>query len=180
MNREKFKSIVLYICNRVSDPSKLGSTKLNKILYYSDFINYLKTGASITGETYVKRQHGPVPNDILKIESELIDEEMLLKKDKEHFGYIQKQYFALIEPSLDNFTASEISLVDEIIEIITENHSASTISDLTHNHIWDSAALGQEIPYETAFVNQLGEIDDTDISWANCIIESREAEKASA
>ena len=68
----KFKSAVHYICDKASsDPSVLGAIKLNKVLWYSDVINYLITGKPITGETYIKRQHGPVPKDIIRAIDEL-------------------------------------------------------------------------------------------------------------
>lgn len=173
MNKEKLKSLVLYICDRVSDPSELGTTKLNKILYYSDFVQFTKTGKSITGEKYVKRQHGPVAYDILKIENELEEENKLVKKDSDFYGYKQRQYFSLKEPELSLFTAEEISTVDKIIETITKNHSATSISLLSHNHVWESAEIGEEIPYYTSLVSELGEIDEKDIEWAKSIISSR-------
>lgn len=175
MKTEKFKNLVHYICSKVNDPSKLGSTKLNKILYYSDFIQFQKTGESITGEVYVKRQHGPVPYDILKVEKELISEDKLVKSDKEHFGYIQKQYFSLKEPNLSSFNAEEISLVDELIDLITER-SAAEISEVSHNHIWEAAKNGQEIPYETAFVNKLGDLTEDDVKWATNLMVTRKSE----
>ena len=52
----KFKSAVHYICDKASsDPSVLGAIKLNKVLWYSDLINYLITGKPITGETYIEK-----------------------------------------------------------------------------------------------------------------------------
>ncbi len=71
VNKVKLKKLVYYICYCVSDPSQLGSTKLNKVLYYSDFGFYFKSGKAITWETYIKQQHGPTARDILGIEEEL-------------------------------------------------------------------------------------------------------------
>ena len=60
--KRKFKTLVQFIVSRCADdPSRLGYTKLNKILWYSETNHYLKTGAPLTGANYVKRQHGPVP-----------------------------------------------------------------------------------------------------------------------
>ncbi|MCU0355353.1 MAG: DUF4065 domain-containing protein, partial [Cytophagales bacterium] len=36
-------------------------TKLNKLLFYADFLHYCQTGRSISGLTYIAIQHGPVP-----------------------------------------------------------------------------------------------------------------------
>jgi hypothetical protein len=175
-NREKLKRMVHYICDRVSDPWKLGSTKLNKILYYVDFGSYFKLGRPITGETYVKRQHGPVAYDILRIEEELVDEEKIAIRTGDYFGYKQKRYFALEEPDLSIFSADEISIVEKVIDLIAKNHSATSISLASHNHIWEAAELGEEIPYQTSLINELGEINQQDVEWAQEIIDSRESE----
>ena len=36
MDQEKFDALVHYICARCEDPTSLGATKLNKIMWYSD------------------------------------------------------------------------------------------------------------------------------------------------
>ena len=38
-------------------------TKLNKLLFYADFVNYKHTGYSISGLKYAAIDYGPVPND---------------------------------------------------------------------------------------------------------------------
>ena len=65
MDREKFRSLVHYVCWRCADdPAKLGRVKLNKILWLTDFTSYYETGKPMTGARYVKRQFGPVPSAI--------------------------------------------------------------------------------------------------------------------
>ena len=64
LNMEKFEEAVHYICSTCTEEDRLGAVKLNKILYYSDMLHYAKTGASITGATYAKRQRGPAPKQI--------------------------------------------------------------------------------------------------------------------
>ncbi len=140
MNREKLKALVQYICFRCSDPSLLGKTKLNKVLYYSDFAAYVRLKASITGEQYVKHQFGPV---------------------------------ALRQPSLALFSADEISLVDEMIEVICYQHSARSISEASHTRVWEAAHVGEEIPYSSAFIHRLRSISPDDLDWARLYIERR-------
>ncbi len=94
----------------------------------------------------------------------------------DYYGYKQKQYFALEEPDLSVFSAEEISTVDKVIEVISNNHSATSISLASHTYIWEAAELGEEIPYSTSLINILGEINIQDIEWAEEIIESRESE----
>jgi len=59
LDQRKLKALIHYICYQCHDPSVLGATKLNKILWYSDVIAFARAGASITGETYVNLAQCP-------------------------------------------------------------------------------------------------------------------------
>lgn len=166
-NEEKFNKLVHYICYK-SNPKKLGAIKLNKILFYSDFISYVANGEPITNELYIKRQFGPVPKDILSSLEKLASESKIVIHEITVYKKKKREFVSIAEPEIDGvFKAHEISLVDEIISDITENRTAKSISDQTHDHIWESAIIGEEIPYKTAHVMIIGEINEEDISWAD-------------
>ncbi|EAY57162.1 MAG: protein of unknown function, partial [Leptospirillum rubarum] len=40
------------------------------------------------------------------------------------------------------------------------------ISLESHDVIWKTALMGEEIPYETVFASEMGEIDESDVEWA--------------
>ncbi len=50
-----------------ADKVKPWKTKLNKLLFYSDFMHYKKTGYSISGAEYYALPMGPVPNNFNSI-----------------------------------------------------------------------------------------------------------------
>jgi len=164
-NKEKFKNLVLYICDKC-EPKELGSTKLNKVLLYTDMFSYVYLEKPVTGETYVKRQFGPVPKNILAILNELEMSRQLVIKESNYFGYDKKEYIALEKPDLTQFTGQEISLIDAMIEVICKEHTAKTISEASHDRIWELAEIGEEIPYEAFLASEIGEIDKEDIEWA--------------
>lgn len=59
-NADKVRKIVSYLIN------KMGSvfvTKMNKLLFYCDFISYRRTGFGMTGLKYIAMQYGPVPEN---------------------------------------------------------------------------------------------------------------------
>jgi len=58
MKLEKLSNMVVHFAVTVQ-PFK---TKLNKLLFYADFLNYKKTGYSISGCNYRAIELGPVPN----------------------------------------------------------------------------------------------------------------------
>ena len=173
-NRDKFKQLVQYICSRCDDPTELGSTKLNKILWYADYHAYYFFNEAITGAKYVKRQFGPVPPAILQVLKELQEEGFLAIRNTEHFGHEKKEFFALRPADLSLFTAREISVVDKAIEYVCKRHTAKSISEETHDDIWEMAQIGEEIPYYTVFASQLGEITEHEIEWAKALIEELE------
>ncbi len=164
-NEEKFKNLILYVCSKC-DPKELGSTKLNKVLWYSDMFSYLYLEKPITGETYIKLQFGPVPKDILTIIAEMKCADQIVIKDAELFGYGKKEYIALKKPDLASFSANEISLVDDLIEYVCREHTAKEISEESHDEIWKLAEIGEEIPYYAFLASKRGEIDKEDIEWA--------------
>ncbi len=91
MDATKFDNLVHYVCARCQDPSLLGAVKLNKVLWYSDAAAYLALGSSITGATYIKRQFGPVPRDILQARQRLMNKGAIIERDALYFDYQQKR-----------------------------------------------------------------------------------------
>jgi len=83
-------------------------------------------------------------------------------------GYAQKQFIALSPADISVFSAEQISLVDSILDAICSNHTATSISELSHDLVWEVAAIGEEIPMAAAaFGGNVGEIDENDMSWAH-------------
>lgn len=170
LDQRKLKALIHYICYQCHDPSVLGATKLNKILWYSDVIAFARAGASITGETYVKQQFGPVPRHILGIIEDLEAEEALVVREVEFYAKSKKEYVALKKPDISMFTAEEISLVDSVIDVVCHKHTATSISMASHDVIWKLAEIGEEIPVYAALASELGEVTEDDVKWAKKVL----------
>ena len=54
----RFRDLMLYLAHRCQDADYFGSTKLCKLLYYSDFTAFARTGSPITGADYVRQPLG--------------------------------------------------------------------------------------------------------------------------
>ncbi len=165
-DNDRFKALIHYICAKVDDPNKLGATKLNKILWYSDAMSFLKWGEPITGEVYEKRQFGPMPSHIYSSLDELVEEDKMVIANVEYFGRTKREYIPLKESDPSQFSAEQISLVDNVIQHICDDHTATSISDATHDAIWKMARIGEPIPLEVSLVFRLGELDGKDMEWA--------------
>lgn len=169
-NWKKFVDTVHYVCNKAEDPSVLGAVKLNKVLWYSDVMQYMVTGHSITGEEYIKRQHGPVPRHALRAIGELVAQRRVVRGRVDHFGFVKSEFISIAEPDLNGFTAEEIARIDDAFEHVCLNHTAKSISEETHGLVWKLAAMGEVMPYSTVFAATQGEVDEIDIDWATKVI----------
>jgi len=168
--RERFKSLVHYICWKTDDPAKLGATKLNKICWLSDFTAFYQTGRPITDARYVKRQFGPVPNAAPSALRELQQEGNLSIKEVAFHGLPKKEFIPLTQPNMEAFSDQEIEIIDRATAYVCNEHTAASISEVSHDHIWQAAADGEEIPLFTVFAIP-GTITETEREWATQEIE---------
>ena len=97
-DREKFKALVLYVIWRTGDVRNFGATKLNKVLWFSDARTFEAMGMPVTGETYIRRQYGPVPQHINEILDELAREGQIQAWTDYHFDLEVKRYSATGPP----------------------------------------------------------------------------------
>jgi hypothetical protein len=181
LDNARFDALVHYVCARCDNPGKLGATKLNKVLWYSDVFAFAQEGRSISGAVYVKRQFGPVPKDILNSIARLEAAGCLVERKVMNHGYPQKQFIALKPADISALTSTQISLVDTVLEAICSGHTATSISNLSHDLVWEAAEIGEEIPMSAAaFAGNFGEIDEEDIAWARNEVDRIEGTRVSA
>ncbi len=170
-NDQKYKDMVHYIISRCKNPADLGAIKLNKILWYADTLSYRATGAPISGEAYVKRQHGPVPKGIVKTLKELKSEKKITVAEPSS-QFQPREFVSIKKPDLSKINESEQEIINVVIDKIINNHTATSISDLSHDAIWEAAEIGEEIPIFTVFAAKAAPVTTEDMSWANKIIET--------
>ncbi|NMC42769.1 MAG: SocA family protein [candidate division Zixibacteria bacterium] len=154
----RLKEIIIYICQKCQDHPRFGAVKLNKILFFADFVAYARRGKSITGETYFKLPFGPAPKRLIPAVEELKGAGAVIEQERPVFARIQKRLIPLREPDLSLFDGFEISLVDEVIEALKDK-DAEAVSELSHTFIgWQLVREREEIPYETVFIRDPNDI----------------------
>ena len=162
-DREKFKRLVHYVIWKAGKRDWFGATKLNKVLWFAESRVYVLTGKGITGATYVREKHGPVPRAMMLVRAEL-EREGTVKTLWE--GKLERAT-ATSAPDLSVFTADELKAVDWWIEHIATYHTAKSISDLSHDFTWEIASMGQVLPMYAAFANRIREEPSQDaLAWA--------------
>ena len=175
---QRFIDMIHYICGSCGDPAALGATKLNKIAWFVDTLSFRMNGASLSGEVYVKRQFGPVPRNIQSALASLEAQGKIVVIEPK-VQYQPRQFIARQAPDPGVFSNQERELLDLIIHEVCEKHTATSISDVSHNQIWDAALMGEVIPMEAVLAAYPGEITQEDLLWANAVVE-RVASKTAA
>lgn len=156
-NEKKFGELIVYLAMKCDDDVCFGATKLNKLLFYSDFAAYRALGAPITGAEYRALPFGPAPKELLPARERLVREKAIALQA---FGN-QHRVIALREPDLSVFSANEIAAVDLVLEKLADL-DAGKISEISHAFLGWKAAMAEcmahpgrkvSIPYGTAFVS---------------------------
>jgi len=153
-DRQKFRELIVYLARKSEGDVGFGATKLNKLLFFSDFAAYRRWGRSITGACYQKLAFGPAPRELVPLRAELEADGSILEVQRSSYGRDQRAIVARREPTLAGFSGEEIALVDEMIDRFRHMDAAS-ISALSHEFVgWAYARLNEDIPYETALLNE--------------------------
>lgn len=176
-NENKLKQLVLYVSSRSEDDDRFGKVKLNKLLFYSDFICYLETGKSITGAEYVKLEFGPCPKDFHKLQETMQHEGLLAIQEKLHHGKSQKRPIALKTPDMSVFSGPEVAIIERIINAL-RTKNGSQVSELSHNFLgWQLVENKETIPYGFALIDDERIPTQSDITYAKELLRQPAAER---
>ncbi len=149
---DKLRELVLYVCKASETDEAFGSIKLNKLLFFSDFLSYIEHGVSITGQEYQKLKNGPAPRVMLPLLNDMQTAQQLAVAKRSYFGRVQKRPLALREATLARFSGQEIALVDYVMRTL-KGHNGMEISELSHQFTgWELAEEGETIPYSSALL----------------------------
>ena len=152
-DRAKLRELVLYIASKLSTDDAFGATKLNKILFFSDFLAFGNLGRPITGATYQRLDHGPVARELAEVRQDLETRDEAVVAEADYFGFRQKRLVPLRQPKLELFSGPEVALVDSVIDAL-RTRNATEVSALSHLEMgWQLAQDLETIPYETVFLS---------------------------
>ena len=150
-NLEKFKNMILYLVKRQGGVLK---TKLNKLLWYCDFLYFKESSVSITGAQYVRIKLGQVPDHYELIFANMIHEGLI---DKNEIPFQTKdgtqqgeEFTTLVEPDKSLFTEKEIQVMDSIADTFREDTSTSIMEKSHREAAYLKCEDGDIISYEYA------------------------------
>lgn len=152
-NAQKFRELVLYVAQQSQTDPRFGATKLNKILFYSDFGSYRMLGAPITGATYQHLPAGPAPRQFLEERRYLVDTGDATMEIRDYFTGTQERIVPQRDPDFSLFSDQEIEIVDSVIQEFW-NFNGRRISAYSHEEwSWQATNDFDDIPYYMAWVS---------------------------
>jgi hypothetical protein len=169
-HEDRLKELTLHVAARCQRHRHFGVTKLNKILFFADFIAYKRRGVPITGAKYMRGQFGPVPAEGVHVRQALVAEgRAAMQRHPVTPGepVMEKRLLALVPANLSIFEPEHIAIVEEVIEAFRQS-SGRAVSDLSHALPgWKLALDGEEIPYFTALLPKEPQpLGPRDAEWA--------------
>jgi putative zinc finger/helix-turn-helix YgiT family protein len=148
---EKLKNMILYLVKRLGGVLKV---KLNKLLWYCDFLYFKESSVSITGAQYVRIKLGQVPDHYELIFANMIHEGLI---DKSEIPFQTKdgtqqgeEYATVVKPDESLFSEKEIRVMDFIADTFREDTSTSIMEKSHQEAAYKKCKDGDIISYEYA------------------------------
>ena len=131
-NPEKATNLLLYFLSNCN-PEFNDKLKLNKMLFYADFLNYKTTGRSISGISYRAISYGPVPSNYDFIFAHFIEKEEIIEPVfiKVNNSRVNECYRPLKDFDLSVFSAEELNTIKKVVELF-RNTPSWDIVELSH------------------------------------------------
>jgi hypothetical protein len=150
----KFKELMLYFSQRGLDERLvIGSTKLNKLLFFTDFRAYSELGEPVTGARYQKLAHGPAARELLPMRDELLKDGEAKFQGRAQNDDLSDVLEPISKPDTSVLSDAQRKIADEVFEELRP-YNATATSDYSHlkSAGWKVVDLNEDIPYESAFV----------------------------
>lgn len=145
MNLKTFARLVLYFANNTS--TRLYKTKLNKLLFYTQFLYFKRYNDDLLETDFICDYFGPVIEDIDKYLDE-IESIGLIKLENTAYGKFISTEYNLLD---DNYTKEELLILNKVSNYF-DKYSASQISEYSHDEpLWINTNLKDVIPLERAY-----------------------------
>lgn len=142
----RLKNVLLYVLQECGETF---CTKMNKLLFYLDFLSYRERGAAMTGLSYRAIDFGPVPERWDRIYCEF-DE---VSHEPRAVGNVEGNVlYSSVEADTDMFSESELCVLNAVCDKF-KNASSRDLTKLSHEEdAWIAYHSSQcQIPFETAF-----------------------------
>jgi putative zinc finger/helix-turn-helix YgiT family protein len=150
-NFEKFTEMVVFFSEQI-EPFK---TKMNKLLFYADFLMFKQSCFSISGIRYRAIGKGPVPNNFQSIFEYLANNDYIdICYTQFPQGYTGEQFKARKERPFNQelFSETEMTVLNKVVEVFKESTTNNIIETSHLEDAWKENEKGKNvISYKYAF-----------------------------
>ena len=159
-NEDKLGELILYAAGQLLDDPTGGSTKVNKVLFYSEFSHIRAHGVPITGVAYQKLPEGPAPRQLIPVRERLIAEGGARLQVDQYFGKPLHRLVPLRGPRADALAQQEMDTVDQVVSALW-GRTARHVSEMSHLELgWIMVEEGEDIPLSTAYLPRRAMMSD--------------------
>lgn len=142
----RLENLLLYVLGQMGETFQ---TKMNKVLFYIDFLSYRERGMAISGLAYNAIEFGPVPQRWDRVYSAFdeVEEELRLVQGQECMSLK-----AGVKADMSGFLPDEMAVIDKVC-IWLNNKTSRAVSKLSHEETaWkEHVGKAETIPYSEAF-----------------------------
>jgi hypothetical protein len=133
------------------EPDQLGSTKLHKILWWTEIRTLRRLNQQAANETFRKKPFGPFSNHLMIVVDELVaDRKLMVRPSTEDFEVTL--YVGKGEADRSALSEEHWRILEDVAEWIVRDHTANSASEKSHGQIWDSVQLEDPMPVEAAAI----------------------------
>ncbi len=149
---EKVANYIIFFA-REANPLK---TRMNKLMFYSDFLNYKRSGYSISGCNYRAIQMGPVPSHFRELFG-ILESKGYINIEDEIFdhGGIGERFFPRKEFNKHLFTSEELACMKYTVKAFTKTRTKQIIQLSHEEPAWKANQEKRELISYQAFAFDL-------------------------
>ena len=144
----KLKGLFHYLIKAAGARPGFGVTELYKLAWLSDAEFFALHGRSITGETYIRQEFGPVPRHGEQLRTQLVSEGLVTPAPR----HAEEDWLSLLDPDLSIFSTDELATIDWWLKSVT--------GDLPE-YGWEIAGMFEPLPYAAHLASRIREPDAT-------------------
>ncbi|MDP2300545.1 MAG: DUF4065 domain-containing protein [Actinomycetota bacterium] len=142
----KLREMMVYFCTL----PHMFPTKLNKLLFYTDFGHYKEFAASVSGAPYLAFQYGPVPQHYEWIKADLLEGGDISAEEKYAADWQGDVLHAERAPDLSLFTPDELAIMRRVAEELAGLTSKQLSARSHSERAWIETQAHAMISYELA------------------------------
>lgn len=152
VDEDKYVAVLEFLLDQRdgANNSLLGKVKLMKLLYFADFDHFFKHGQSITGDTYVKLDFGPVPQNADRVLYRMKHTLEELEVDRVSNGIGFQYVYRLTSksaPAREHLSPEEQRTLQDVVERWRDARTDAIVTASHGDPPWRMVPYGSRIPY---------------------------------